>query len=268
MNHVANKNVLVTGGSKGIGLAVANEFARNGHNVILVARHKNELEQAADSIENQYAVTVKIIAIDLARQESPQQLFQQLAEENICVDILINNAGVGMTGNFADNTLADVSRMLQLNMVSLTNLTHLFLQPMLGRQQGHIINVGSIVACFPGAPNWASYVASKHYVRAFSRGLARELKNTGVTITLLSPGTTMTDFVETADATTMRAYRTPHTVSVEKIAQLAYAGYQKGRFSVIPGMFNRLLAVLGELPPRVIAFEVFAFLSQKITQAR
>jgi len=167
---------------------------------------------------------------------------------------------------FADNTLADISRMLQLNMVSLTNLIHSVFTAMPGSQLGHIINVGSIVACFPGAQNWAGYTDSKHYVRAFSRGLARDLKNTGVTITLLSPGTIMTNFVKTADASTMRAYRTPNTVSVEKIAQQAYAGYQKGRFSVIPGMFNWLLVVLGELPPRVIAFEVFAFLSKKITK--
>jgi len=168
-----------------------------------------------------------------------------------------------VTGHFARQNLESTMNMLQLNMMALTRLTHLFIQPMLARKQGRILNVSSIVAYFSGAPNWAAYVASKHYVKTFSKGLSRELRNTGVAVTLLSPGTTATDFVTTADATTMRAYQTPRNVSPADIARLAYKSCQAGKATAIPGIFNKILAFLGELPPRAITFEIFAFLSQK-----
>ncbi len=263
MNHTHNKSVLITGGSKGIGFAIAREFAMRGHHLILVARNQYELDQAANTIKCEFKVKVKVIAADLARESAFHLLFQKLNEEHITIDILINNAGIGITGHFTENNIDDVSTMLRLNIMALTRLTHLFLQPMIERRQGHIINIGSLVAYFPAAPNWASYVASKHYVRAFTNGIARELKNTGVSITLLSPGATATDFVTSSDATSMRAYQVPNNISVEKIAKAAYAAYKNETSSVIPGLFNKILAFIGELHPRAIAFEALAFLSQK-----
>ncbi|MCU7931799.1 MAG: SDR family oxidoreductase [Candidatus Thiodiazotropha sp. (ex Codakia rugifera)] len=263
MKPIDNKTVLITGASKGIGLAIAKVFAAHGHNLILVARGQARLEQAARDIQKSSDSDVLTFSMDLAGENAVEELFEKVKQTGLSVDILVNNAGVGMTGYFAMGDYSTMTNMLRLNMIVLTQLTHLFLQPMLQRKHGRILNVGSLVAHFSGAPNWSAYVASKHYVRAFSRGLSRELKGTGVTATVVSPGATATDFVTTADATNMRAYQTRGGTSVEKIAEAAYSACQAGKVSIIPGMFNKLLAFLGELHPRAIAFEVFAFLSQK-----
>jgi short-subunit dehydrogenase len=263
MQAIQQATVLITGGSKGIGAAIAEEFAKHGHHLILVARSQADLNKTSEMISSKYNTKVRTVVSDLAKPQAPDSLFKQLNDEGVTVDILVNNAGVGVTGHFAKHDLADTMNMLQLNMMALTRLTHLFLQPMLERKKGRILNVGSVVSYFSGAPNWAAYVATKHYVKAFSKGLSRELKNTGVSVTLLSPGTTKTDFVTTADAVSMRAYRTPSNVTPVDIAKLAYKSCQAGKGTAIPGLFNKILAFLGELPPRVIAFEIFAFLSQK-----
>jgi len=266
MQAIQQATVLITGGSKGIGAAIAEEFAKHGHNLILVARSHADLDKASEIIISKYNTGVRTIASDLSEPQAPEELFKQLNDENITVDILVNNAGVGVTGHFAEHDLEATMNILQLNMMTLTRLTHLFLQPMLGRKQGRILNVGSVASYFSGAPNWAGYVATKHYVKAFSKGLSRELKNTGVAVTLLSPGTTKTDFVTTADALSMRAYQKPSNVTPVAIAKLAYKSCQAGKGTAIPGTFNKILAFLGELPPRTIAFEAFAFLSQKTTK--
>ena len=264
MKAIENASVLITGGSRGIGLAMAKMFAAHGHNLILVAREQEALQRAAREIRDSAAVDVMTFSMDLAVKNAPRELFEKVKQAGVPVDILINNAGVGMTGHFATADYSRMTNMLRVNMLALTQLTHLFLQPMLERKQGRILNVGSLVAYFTGAPNWAAYVASKHYVRAFSKGLSRELRGTGVAATVVSPGATATGFVATADAADMRAYQAPGGASVEKIAKLAYHACQGGKTSVTPGIVNKLLAFLGELPPRAIAFESFAFLSQKV----
>jgi len=203
------------------------------------------------------------MALDLSRKEAPQRLFEQVQAAGLTVDILVNNAGVGMTGHFAKGGYSQMTKLLQLNVLALTQLTHLFLQPMLERERGRILNVASLAAFFAGGPNWAAYVASKHYVRAFTKGLSRELKGTGVAATVLCPGATATGFVETADAANMRVYQLPGGPSVAQIAKAAYGACQKGKTSVVPGTFNKILALLGELHPRAIAFEAFTFLSQR-----
>lgn len=263
MKPIKNATVLITGGSKGIGLGIAKEFARHGHNLILVARDQEKLQHTASDIQQQWNVDVTTFAMDLSIQNAPEQLFDKVQESGMSVDILVNNAGFGMTGGFAQHDYSRMTNMLRLNMLALSQLSHLFLQPMLERKRGRILNLGSVVAYFSGAPNWSAYVASKHYVRALTLGLSRELKGSGVSATVVSPGTTATDFVETADAADMRAYRVPGGVSVDQIAKSAYRACQQGKVSVTPGLFNKLLAFLGELHPRFIAFEVFAFLSQK-----
>lgn len=263
MKPIDKATVLITGASKGIGLAMAEEFAAHGHGLILVARDRDALDRAAQDIRQKTTVDVRTVSIDLGGDNAAEALFQQVQQAGLSVDILVNNAGVGMTGLFASGDYSRITNMLALNILALTELTHLFLQPMLQRQRGRILNVGSLVGYFSGAPNWSAYVASKHYVRAFSKGLSRELKGTGVAATVVSPGATATDFVATADAATMRAYRAPGGVSPEQIARAVYYACQAGKVSVIPGVFNKVLAFLGELHPRGLAFEVFAFLSQK-----
>ncbi|WP_456449254.1 SDR family NAD(P)-dependent oxidoreductase [Thiolapillus sp.] len=263
MKPIEKARVLVTGGSKGIGQAIAEKFAEHGHDLVLVARSEDRLEDTARRIRERTGVDVLTIPMDLTGDGAAEKLFSHVEQADLHIDILVNNAGVGMTGAFAQGDQQRMTQMLRLNMLVLSELTRRFLPPMLARGKGRILNVGSVVAYFSGAPNWSAYVASKHYVLAFTRGLSRELRNTGVAATVVSPGTTATDFVETADAASMRAYQASGGVSVEAVARTAYRACQKGRTAVVPGLFNKVLAFLGELPPRAIAFEVFAFLSQK-----
>jgi short-subunit dehydrogenase len=265
MDRIDKATVLVTGGSKGIGLAIAQEFARHGHDLILVARGEEALETAVKKIIQRENVHVTQFAMDLSQQNAPELLFEKVGQKGLSVDVLVNNAGFGMTGNFSKADYSRMSKLLQLNMVRLSQLTHLFLQPMLARGFGRILNVGSVAAYFAGGPNWSAYVASKHFVRAFSRGLSWELRGTGVASTLLSPGATATDFVSTADAANMLVYHIPGKLKVERIARVAYQACQSGKASAIPGLLNKLFAFLGELHPRNLAYGIFALLSRKTT---
>lgn len=259
---------LITGGSKGIGLALAREFARHGHDLVLVGREQVALDRAATSLRHRYAVTVSTRAVDLSRHNAPAELFHWAEEAGIQIDVLVNNAGLGDHGAFAESDLDRQMAMLNLNMLSLTAMTHWFLKPMIARGQGRILNVASVMAYFAGGPQWASYVASKAYVLSFSRGLATELHGTGVSVTALSPGTTATDFVGNANVGNTRAYRWLPKVSVNHVARAGYRATVRGRQTVVPGIFNKVLAFLGELHPRIIAQGVFTFLSHENPKLR
>lgn len=270
MSEIQNERptALITGGSKGIGLALAREFARQGHDLVLAGREEAALDRAACELREKYRVRVSTGSVDLSRNGGPAELFGWVEDAGIQVDVLVNSAGVGDHGAFAESDLDSQTSMLSLNMLSLTALTHLFLKPMIARRKGRILNVASVVAYFAGGPNWVTYVASKAYVLSFTRGLAAELRGTGVTVTALSPGTTATDFVSNADVGNTRAYRWLPKVSAEQVAKAGYRAAVKGRPTVVPGIINKILAFLGELHPRPIAQGVFAFLSRENQIAR
>lgn len=251
---------LITGGSKGIGLELAREFARHSHNIILVARSEQDLKQAAASIEEETDANVSTFALDLTDEAMLEELFEQLATTH--VDVLVNNAGIGDHGPFAESDMDRQITMLRLNVVSLTRLTHHFLQPMLTRGQGRILNVASLVGYFAGGPNWTTYVASKSYVLSFTKGLVAELRGSGVTATALCPGASATNFVADAQVAETRLYRWLPKVSAPRIARAGYRATMAGSVTVIPGGMNKVLAFLGELHPRVIAMAVFTFLSK------
>ncbi len=253
---------LITGGSKGIGLSLAWEFARHGHDLVLVARDEKALARASAEIESGIGVKVRTKAVDLSRIDAPEELFRWTENAGIQVDVLVNNAGIGDLGTFAESSPDRQMSMVRLNVLSLTSLTHLFLKPMLTRGKGRILNVASIVAYFAGGSNWATYVASKAYVLSFTRGLAAELRGTGVTATALSPGTTETGFVSDARVGITRAYRWLPKVSTKRVAKVAYRAAMNGRTTVVPGLINKALAFLGELHPRTVAQGVFSFLSR------
>lgn len=253
---------LITGGSKGIGPSLAWEFARHGHDLVLVARDEKALARASAQIESKTGVKGSTKSLDLSRIDASEELFRWVENAGIQVDVLVNNAGIGDHGTFAESDLDRQLSMLRLNVLSLTSLTHLFLKPMLAPGKGRILNVASVVAYFAGGPNWATYVASKAYVLSFTRGLAAELRGTGVTATALSPGTTETGFVSDARVGITRAYRWFPKVSTKRVAKLGYRAAINGRTTVVPGLLNKVLAFLGELHPRTVAQGVFSFLSR------
>lgn len=257
------RTALVTGGSRGLGLALARELARRGHDLVLVARSQANLDQAAASVASETGCRVSTYAVDLTPDQGPQALFDRVQAAGIEIHLLVNNAGVGEYGTFALSDLDRQYAMLRLNIMSLTALTRLFLPSMLERRSGHILNVASLVAYFAGGPLWASYVASKHYVLAFTRGLAAELSGSGVSATALCPGPMVTDFADGAGVSATRAYRWLPKVSVARVARSGVRAALRGRTTVVPGVVNRINAALGELPPRAVAQGVFAFLSQR-----
>ena len=257
--------VLVTGGSRGIGLALAKEFARNGHDLVLVAREEAALERAASRLAIETGVRVEPRTADIADPEEVERLVRGLEDAGITVDVLVNNAGIGDHAPLVDSDPERLQRLLQLNVLGLTGLTRRLLPDMLSRGRGRILNVASLVAYFQGGPNWTTYVASKAYVLSFTRGLAIELRGTGVLETALAPGPTDTDFVSRSGVGDVRAYRWLPKASPERIAHAAYVGTMAGRTTVIPGLLNRLLAFLGELHPRGVAQAVFTLLSGSAT---
>jgi short-subunit dehydrogenase len=183
-------------------------------------------------------------------------LWADLTRAGIAIDVLVNNAGVGMYGLLDEQDPDELDRMLQLNMAALTVLTRLVLPGMRQRRWGRILNVASIVAYQPGGPRMATYYATKAYVLSFSKGLARELDGSGVSVTVLSPGPTETSFDDRAGATLNVLYRRLPKMTAAAVARAGYDGMKRQSMVVIPGLMTKLLALAGELPPRRIALEI------------
>src|SRR6266852_587673 len=192
-----SQTALITGASAGIGRELAKLFAKDGYNLVLVARNGSRLNQFADELQRQFSISAKALALDLASVSAPQFLFDQLTRENIAIDVLVNNAGYGKLGAFAEVSLEESLGQIQLNITALTHLTKLLLGPMLELKSGKILNVASTAGFQPG-PLMAVYYATKAYVISFSEALANELSGSGVTVTCLCPGATDTEFQKRA----------------------------------------------------------------------
>src|SRR5947208_1335232 len=192
MTHTA----LITGASGGIGYELAKLFARDRHNLVLVARSGDKLTQVANELQK-LGVNVKTVALDLTQPLAPKFLFDQLQGENVALDVLINNAGYGAYGDFVQMPEEDILGQIHLNITALTQLTRLFLPAMVARRNGRIMNVASTAGFQPG-PLMAVYYASKAYVISFTEAIASELKESGVSVTCFCPGATETGFASRA----------------------------------------------------------------------
>jgi uncharacterized protein len=217
---------LITGASGGIGYELAKLFARDHHNLVLVARSADKLAQVATELQT-HGVAVKTIALDLAEPPAPKFLFNQLHREGIVIDILVNNAGFGAYGEFAQMPESEILGQIDLNIRALTELTRLFLPPMVQRRNGRIMNVAS-TAAFQAGPMMAVYYATKAYVLSFSEAIANELRHTGVTVTCFCPGATHTDFAKRAGVENSRLFKVA-AMSAEKVALDGYRAVMEGR---------------------------------------
>ena len=256
------KTALITGASGGIGYELAKLFARDGYNLVLVARSEAKLAQFADELQRQFGISVKTVALDLAAPEAAQLLFDQLQNERIAVGVLVNNAGYGILGAFAEVPLEESLGQIQLNITALTQLSKLFLPTMLKNHSGRILNVAS-TAGFQAGPLMAVYYATKSYVILFSEALANELKGSGVTVTCLCPGATDTGFAARAGNAQSRLFQWFRPMSATAVARAGYRGLMKGRALVIAGWMNRLLAESIRISPRKLATAVSRWIIEK-----
>ena len=247
------QTALITGASSGIGYELAVLFARDGFDLVLVARSVPKLETLAHELAAAYGTRALVLHADLSRPAAPEEIVRRLTDEGITVDILVNNAGVGLAGPFADTDPAAELAMLQLNVGALVALTKRLLPGMIARGRGRILNVASTAAFVPG-PYMAGYYASKAYVLSFSDALAHELRGTGVTVTTLAPGPTRTGFQAAAHMQASRLFRVANVMRAADVARAGYRGLMAGKRLVVPGFLNKLLiAGVRFVPRRVTA---------------
>ena len=249
------RTALVTGATGGIGLELARLLAADGLHLILVGRRRDRLDQIAAELGKAHGIGVRIDSRDLSEYGTASRLWSDLASTGAKVDVLVNNAGVGLYGAVAKQDPGALDRMVQLNVAALTTLTRLALPGMLERRWGRILNLASVVGYQPGAPYMAAYYATKAYVLSFSKGLALELRGSGVSVTVLAPGPTETEFDDRAQAGNDTLFKRLPKHSAAAVARAGYAGMRRGSMVVIPGLMTKVLSFAGELPPRRIALE-------------
>lgn len=254
---------LVTGASSGIGLELATLLARDRNDLVLVARGRDRLDAVARGLTEGFGVRATALAADLARPETPGEITRELFARAVTVDLLVNNAGVGLHGPFAAMPLEKVLEMIQVNVTALTHLTGLLLPGMLERRRGRILNVASTGA-FQAGPLVAVYYATKAYVLSFSEALGNETTGTGVTVTALCPGPTRTEFQKTAGMKDATLLRGPLVMDAATVARAGHEGMLRGDRVVIPGAANRLgVQALRMMPRRLVASLV-----RKVQQTR
>ncbi|OLE63312.1 MAG: short-chain dehydrogenase [Cyanobacteria bacterium 13_1_40CM_2_61_4] len=254
---------LITGASGGIGYELAKLFARDHHDLVLVARSGDKLNQIAGELQSRFGVTVKTVTLDLAQAPAPKFLFDQLQREKIAVKILVNNAGFGAHGLFAHMPEEDILDQIHLNICALTHLTRLFLGPMLASGGGKIMNVASTAAFQPG-PLMAVYYATKAYVLSFSEALADELRRSGVTVTCFCPGATHTGFAKRAGTEGSRLFKQLGAMDAERVARDGYRGLMAGKTLVISGAHNWLVAESVRFAPRKMVTAISRWVAEKV----
>lgn len=257
---------LVTGASSGIGLELARLLAAGGHDLVLVARSAEGLEHIARELREQNGVSVLSCPRDLSEPNAGRVLWRELTDAGLTVDALVNDAGIGLHGAFSEQDVDAITRLVTLNVLALTTLTRLALPDMLARRRGRVLNVASLAAYQPGGPQEAAYYATKSFVLSFSKGLGRELRGSGVTITVLCPGPTRTSFEASSGATETPLYKWMPLMPPALVARAGYRGMMRGSGVVIPGTIAKLLAFAGELPPRWIALEVNRLLLRPLSR--
>jgi short-subunit dehydrogenase len=244
--------VLITGASSGIGLELARLFAADGYDLVLVARRNDALLALAADLDTRHGIGVRVLARDLNRSSAPHDIVEMMLADGIHVDVLVNNAGFGACGAFAELDLHRQMDMIQVNVTALTLLTRLFLPGMLARNRGGILNVASTAAFQPG-PFMAVYYATKAYVQSFTEAVAEEVAGSGLRVTCLSPGPTVTEFAAHAGIEGSKLMRRKSLMSAPDVARAGYIGWGKGRVLVIPGMTNTVGTwAVRFLPRRVV----------------
>lgn len=232
---------LITGASVGIGRELARLFARDGYDLILVARDEVRLNEAAQECRSLSGRDAHVLVADLARPHAAREILERVQAAGWSVNVLVNNAGFGLGGTFAELPLDRQLDMIQVNVTALVELTHLFLPVIRTAGGGGVLNVASTAAFQPG-PWMAIYYATKAFVLSFSEALAEELSDAGLTVTALCPGPTSTEFQKRAGLSNARMFETTSLVvaSAASVARAGYEGFRRGRRVVVPGVINKI----------------------------
>ncbi len=246
--ELANRLALVTGASGGLGADFARQLAARGANLALVARRAEQLSAVAAEIEKGYPVSALAIPLDLAAPGAPQALYDQLHAQGLHVDVLVNNAGFGLYGDFSAIPWEREKAMLDIDIIALTHLTKLFLQDMLARHYGYILQIASVGAYQP-SPTYATYSAAKAYVLNMGEALNYELRHTGVSVTVISPGVTATDFLKVAGQSPS-LYQRLMRMDSPTVARIGIESMLRRRPSVVPGLLNSLMIFTVRFLPR------------------
>jgi len=243
-------STLITGASKGIGKAIAEELAKRGHNLLLIARSEKLLEQEAKRLAEQYKINTDYLAIDLSAADAPGDIYNWCVEKNYSVNILVNNAGYGLSGSLEKYEEAENINMMQVNMITPVHLCQLFLPMLRQQQKSYILNIASSAA-YQAVPYLSLYAATKAFILNFSRGLRQELRKSPVSVTCISPGATNTDFVVRAKVGEKGLKAADKVnMSPEAVGKIAVEAMFAGKAEVITGLLNKLGAFLVWLLPK------------------
>ena len=249
---MANSNIaLITGASGGIGMELARIHASKGNDLVIVARSEEKLVALKHELESAFRVKVWVIVEDLSSPESAKRIYNQTQDLGLHISILINNAGFGGHGLFHQRDLVKDQSMMQVNMVTLTNLTHFYLQDMVRANYGRILNVSSTASFIPG-PLQAVYYATKAYVTSFTQAIAEEVREFNITATALCPGAVATEFVSAGDLSGVEIWK--NAKSAESVAAIGYKDMEKGKLlSFNEGVLKFMLGwVIPLLPRRLV----------------
>jgi short-subunit dehydrogenase len=251
--------ILITGASSGIGREMAKLFAASPCRLVLVARKRSALESLAEEIYKARRVQSEVCTVDLAQPEAASRLCRHLESNGTKIDVLVNNAGFGASGPFAELAPDRQSEMIRVNITALTELTRLLLPGMIKRRHGGVLNIAS-TAAFQGGPGMAVYYATKAYVLSFSEAIAEEVAGSGVVVTAFCPGSTATNFFEAAQAKESRLFRR-NAMSATDVARMGIEAFHNGKVVAVAGLRNKLLSFSVRLVPRVVARKVAKYLN-------
>ncbi|WP_051359657.1 SDR family NAD(P)-dependent oxidoreductase [Adhaeribacter aquaticus] len=239
---------LITGASSGIGLELARCFARDGHNLIMVAHYRGKLQEAAEKLHKEFpGIRVETIALDLSKDHAPEKLYKEVQHRGLQVDFLVNNAGFGEYGPFYKSDLQKELAMIHLNVIAHVHLTKLYLPEMISRNAGKILQVGSVASFMP-APLQSVYGATKAFVLSFGEALQEELKGTKVTVSLLFPPATDTNFFNVAGAQDT-VLANGNLATAKEVAESGYKGFMKGQARIVPTLKGKIEVIQSNILP-------------------
>lgn len=256
-----SKTALITGSSNGIGYELAKVHAEKGDDMVLIARSIDKLDELKKELEKKYKVKVYTIKKDLSLSNAAREVYDELKQQNISIDYLINNAGFGDFGHFADCDWNKQERMINLNITALTHFTRLFLPDMIERGSGKIMNVASTASFQPG-PTMSVYFATKAYVLSFSEAVANEVRDKGITVTALCPGSTKSGFHATA-LDNKELLRKRKLSPSKEVAEYGYNAMMKGKTVAIHGLKNTIMATSVRFIPRALVVKAAGYIQKR-----